>query len=171
MDPVLAHASESGQPGAPIWRIDLQPPADAQWQAGDILEVQPAHAQAQVRTCLAAWGLAPDALVHVDAQLLPLQQAAAERVLPEPPAMPLAHRPDPQTWLDACAWLPTRDYSLASVPADATAMVVVRLTARADGSPGLGSGWLICHAAIGAPVRARLRTNPGSIGSKRCRWS
>nr|WP_283161336.1 sulfite reductase flavoprotein subunit alpha [Xanthomonas nasturtii] len=150
-----------GSEGAPIWRIDLQPPAESRWQAGDILEVQPAHAAAQVRACLAAWELSPDALVHVDAQLLPLQQAAAERVLPEPPALPPAHRPDPQTWLDACAWLPTRDYSLASVPADGTAMAVVRLTARADGSPGLGSGWLICHAAIGTSVRARLRTNPG----------
>ncbi|QEO95385.1 iron-uptake factor [Xanthomonas oryzae pv. oryzicola] len=150
-----------GSDGAPIWRIDLQPPAEAQWQAGDILEVQPAHAEGQVQACLAAWGLSPDALVHVDAQLLPLQQAAAERVLPEPPATPLDHAADPQTWLDACAWLPTRDYSLASVPADGSAMAVVRLTARADGSPGLGSGWLICHAAIGMPVRARLRTNPG----------
>ncbi|MCE4372093.1 PepSY domain-containing protein [Xanthomonas hortorum] len=150
-----------GSEGAPIWRIDLHPPADAHWQAGDILEVQPAHADVQVRTCLAAWGLQPDALVHVHAQLLPLQQAAAERVLPEPPATPPASTPDPQTWLDACAWLPTRDYSLASVPADGTATAVVRLTTCADGSPGLGSGWLICHAPVGLPVHARLRTNPG----------
>ncbi|MBB4129767.1 sulfite reductase flavoprotein subunit alpha [Xanthomonas sp. 3075] len=150
-----------GSEGAPIWRIELQPPPAAQWQAGDILEVQSAHAHAQVRACLAAWGLQADALVHVDAQLLPLQQAAAERVLPEPPTHPPMPHPDPQSWLDACAWLPTRDYSLASVPADGTAMAVVRLTRRADGSPGLGSGWLICHAAVGAPIRARLRTNPG----------
>jgi len=150
-----------GSEAAPIWRIDLQPPADAHWQAGDILQVQPAHAQEQVRACLAAWSLSPDALVHVDAQLLPLRQAAAERALPQPPAMPLAEPPDPQTWLDACAWLPMRDYSLASVLADGTATVVARLTARADGSPGLGSGWLICHAAIGMPVRARVRLNPG----------
>ncbi|MFA0924347.1 PepSY domain-containing protein [Xanthomonas fragariae] len=150
-----------GSEGAPIWRIDLQPPAGAQWQAGDILEVQPAHAYAHVRACLVGWGLPPDALVHVNAQLLPLQQAAAERVLPEPLIRPPTPQPDPQAWLDACAWLPTRDYSLASVPADGTAMAVVRLTTRADGSPGLGSGWLICHAPTGAPVRARLRRNPG----------
>lgn len=150
-----------GSEGAPIWQIDLLPPSGTQWQAGDILEVQPAHAYTHVRACLAAWGLPPDALVHVDAQLLPLQQAVAERVLPEPPTRPPTPHPDPQTWLDACAWLPTRDYSLASVPADGVASAVVRLTTAADGSPGLGSGWLICHAPIGMQIRARLRTNPG----------
>ncbi|MEB1610475.1 sulfite reductase flavoprotein subunit alpha [Xanthomonas campestris pv. campestris] len=150
-----------GSEGAPIWQIDLLPPSGTQWQAGDILEVQPAHAYTHVRACLAAWGLPPDALVHVDAQLLPLQQAVAERVLPEPPTRPPTPHPDPQTWLDACAWLPTRDYSLASVPADGLATAVVRLTKGTDGSPGLGSGWLICHAPVGGQIRARLRTNPG----------
>lgn len=150
-----------GSEGAPIWQIDLLPPSGTQWQAGDILEVQPAHAYTHVRACLAAWGLPPDALVHVDAQLLPLQQAVAERVLPEPPTRPPTPHPDPQTWLDACAWLPTRDYSLASVPADGLATAVVRLTTGTDGSPGLGSGWLICHAPVGGQIRARLRTNPG----------
>ncbi|KTF38432.1 PepSY domain-containing protein [Xanthomonas vesicatoria] len=150
-----------GSEGAPIWRIDLQPSLAAHWQAGDILEVQPAHAEAQVRACLAGWGLSPDALVHVDAQLLLLHQAAAERVLPLTPATPPVPCPDPQAWLDACDWLPTRDYSLASVPSDGVATAVVRLTTRSDGSPGLGSGWLICHAPMGAGVRARLRTNPG----------
>lgn len=150
-----------GSVGAPIWQVDLQPPAEAQWLAGDILEVQPAHADASVRACLQAWGLAADALVHVDAQLLLLHQAAAERVLPKPPAQPPVPGTVAQAWLDGCAWLPTRDYSIASVPADGSAQVVVRLTTRADGSPGLGSGWLVCHAPLGAPVRARLRTNPG----------
>ncbi|PPU19326.1 PepSY domain-containing protein [Xanthomonas arboricola] len=150
-----------GSEGAPIWQIDLLPPPGTQWQAGDILEVQPAHAYTHVRACLAAWGLPPDALVHVDAQLLPLQQAVAERVLPEPPTRPPTPHPDPQTWLDACAWLPTRDYSLASVPPDGVATAVVRLTTGADGSPGLGSGWLICRAPVGGQIRARLRTNPG----------
>ncbi len=150
-----------GSAGAPIWRIDLQPPADAQWQAGDILEVQPAHADAQVRACLAEWGVPAEASVHVEAQLLPLHRAAAERVLPEAPANGPTPRPDPQAWLDGCDWLPTRDYSLASVPADGLATAVVRLTTGADGRPGLGSGWLIHHAPIGAPVHARLRTNPG----------
>nr|WP_221230753.1 sulfite reductase flavoprotein subunit alpha [Xanthomonas sp. CFBP 8152] len=150
-----------GSEGAPIWQIDLLPPSGTQWQAGDILEVQPAHAYTHVRACLAAWGLPPDALVHVDAQLLPLQQAVAERVLPEPPTRPPTPHPDPQSWLDACAWLPTRDYSLASVSADGVATAVVRLTTGTDGSPGLGSGWLICHAPVGGQIRARLRTNPG----------
>ncbi|WP_022972316.1 PepSY domain-containing protein [Xanthomonas maliensis] len=151
-----------GSAGAPIWQVQLRPPAEAHWQAGDILEVQVAQADAEVRACLAGWGLQADALVHVASQLLPLHQAAAERVLPAAPAVVPPHPPPAaQAWLDACAWLPTRDYSLASVPADHSAQVIVRLTCRADGRPGLGSGWLVCHAPVGAPIRARLRTNPG----------
>lgn len=55
----------------------------------------------------------------------------------------------------------TRDYSIASVPADGTLDLVVRLARRDDGSLGLASGWLTSLAAIGAPVRLRVRRNTG----------
>ena len=37
--------------------------------------------------------------------------------------------------------------------------LLVRAMRRADGKPGLGSGWLTLHAAEGAEIAARVRTN------------
>ncbi|PIC01341.1 sulfite reductase subunit alpha [Caulobacter sp. X] len=55
--------------------------------------------------------------------------------------------------------LPHREYSIASLPADGGVELIVRLTARADGQPGLGSGWLCRFAEVGGPIDARVRTN------------
>lgn len=55
--------------------------------------------------------------------------------------------------------LPHREYSIASLPADGGVELIVRLTPRADGQPGLGSGWLCRFAEIGAGVDARVRAN------------
>jgi sulfite reductase (NADPH) flavoprotein alpha-component len=50
-----------------------------------------------------------------------------------------------------------REYSIASLPADGAAHLLVRLELRDDGSHGVASGWLTGQAAIGATVMARLR--------------
>lgn len=55
--------------------------------------------------------------------------------------------------------LPHREYSIASLPADGGVELIVRLTLRADGQPGLGSGWLCRLAEVGDPIDARVRTN------------
>ncbi|PPT97476.1 flavodoxin domain-containing protein [Xanthomonas arboricola] len=57
--------------------------------------------------------------------------------------------------------LPHRDYSLASIPEEGHAELLVREHRHADGSLGLGSGWLCVHASIGAAIALRLRSNPG----------
>ncbi|MEQ7867404.1 flavodoxin domain-containing protein [Xanthomonas sp. WHRI 8393] len=57
--------------------------------------------------------------------------------------------------------LPHRDYSLASIPEEGHAELLVREHRHADGSLGLGSGWLCVHAPIGAAIALRLRSNPG----------
>lgn len=54
-----------------------------------------------------------------------------------------------------------REYSIASVPADGRVHLVVRQTCRADGNPGLASGWLTAQAALGAEVPLRLRKHTG----------
>ncbi|QNH10966.1 iron-uptake factor [Xanthomonas sp. SI] len=145
-----------GSAGAPVWRIDLALPAQAQWQAGDILEVQPCHAEDAVRAWLSTHGLAADTPLRAGGVSLPLQAALADRALAPPGD---AH--DLQAWFDALPQLPLREYSIASVPADGLLQLVVRLTRRDDGSAGLGSGWLCLHAPLGAAVQARVRANPG----------
>ncbi|MCD7099029.1 sulfite reductase flavoprotein subunit alpha [Stenotrophomonas sp. MMGLT7] len=147
-----------GSAGGPVWRIDLRPWAGAEWRAGDILEVQPCRPEAEVRALLAACGLDADAPVRDGDGELPLWRAAALRVLPDAPAP--AELP-PQSWIEAQPLLPHREYSIASVPQDGVLQLVVRLAQRADGRPGLGSGWLGLHAQPGERLLARLRSNPG----------
>lgn len=52
-----------------------------------------------------------------------------------------------------------REYSIASIAADGTVELVVRLTTTPDGGYGLGSSWLCVHAPPGLPIKARVRYN------------
>lgn len=60
--------------------------------------------------------------------------------------------------------LPHREYSIASVMADGAVELLLRRQLRADGTPGIGSGWLCDHAAIGELVQLRLRRNDNFHG-------
>lgn len=54
-----------------------------------------------------------------------------------------------------------RDYSIASIARDGHVQLIVRLTRRPDGSPGLASGWLASGLAPGETLALRLRPQPG----------
>ena len=54
---------------------------------------------------------------------------------------------------------PVREYSLASLPTDKRAELVVRQMRGPDGRLGLGSGWLTERCAVGGEVEMRLRAN------------
>ncbi|MDQ3124207.1 MAG: sulfite reductase subunit alpha [Pseudomonadota bacterium] len=53
----------------------------------------------------------------------------------------------------------SREYSVASLPADGRAEFIVRRMRRPDGTPGLASGWLTRDLAIGDEAGMRIRTN------------
>ena len=53
----------------------------------------------------------------------------------------------------------SREYSVASLPADGRAEFIVRLMRHPDGMPGLASGWLTRDLALGAGAGMRIRTN------------
>ena len=55
--------------------------------------------------------------------------------------------------------LPHREYSIASIPADGAVELLVRQVVRADGTPGLGSGWLTARSAVGDTLALRVRRN------------
>src|SRR3546814_794060 len=57
--------------------------------------------------------------------------------------------------------LPSREYSIASVPGDGSLQLLVRRMFHADGRPGLGSGWLVDGVEPGGMVDLRVRANPG----------
>jgi len=142
-----------GSAGGPVFHLHLQP-ADGplpQWQAGDIAEIGPRHAPATVERWMQAHGFDPGAT---------LANGRALRDL-----LATSRLPDAITSSDADALaahlqpLPHREYSIASLPAEGSLQLLLRRQAHADGTPGLASGWLCDHAAIGARIDLRLREN------------
>ena len=70
----------------------------------------------------------------------------------------IAPRNDPEL-TDSLLGAPVREYSLASLPSDKRAELVVRQMRGPDGRLGLGSGWLTERCAVGGEVEMRLRAN------------
>ncbi len=144
-----------GSPGDAAFHIRLEPVDAATWQAGDILEIGPRNAPAEVAALLERLALSPAAPVTAEDGRT-LAEVLSWRRLPHDGAAPAMTA---QALVDALPPLPHREYSIASLPADGGAELLVRALRRADGKPGLGSGWLTAHAAPGDEIAARVRTN------------
>lgn len=61
--------------------------------------------------------------------------------------------------LEQLPTLPTREYSIASIPSQQVLRLVVRQQYDESGNLGLGSGWLTQHTEINQNVALRIRTN------------
>jgi sulfite reductase (NADPH) flavoprotein alpha-component len=149
-----------GGPGDAAFHLRLEPMDGATWEAGDILEVGPRNDPAEVAALLARLGLDQAAPVAAE-EAATLAEALSWRRLPHDDGFTAAPNRTlgPQALVDALPPLPHREYSIASLPADGGVELLVRAMRRADGKPGLGSGWLTAHAAEGAEIAARVRTN------------
>ena len=144
-----------GSVGGEAWHIELQAPAGTSpaWQAGDIAEIGPRNEAGDVVAFLARHALDGSALIHRDGESMSLSELLSRSRLPV--ALDAA-----SIDVHALQALPHREYSIASVPADGTLHLLVRLMQREDGTPGIGSGWLCRHAAIGDGIDLRIRSNP-----------
>ncbi|RYD15214.1 MAG: sulfite reductase flavoprotein subunit alpha [Lysobacteraceae bacterium] len=144
----------AGSVGGPCFHLELEPIDGARhdWQAGDIAEVGPCHAEATVEAWLGALGLDPR-----DEGKAALRERAAGSVLPSVEGL---RGEDARAIASRLRPLPHREYSIASIPDDGAIQLLVRSMQRPDGSIGLGSGWLTQHAQEGASVRLRVRGNP-----------
>ncbi len=149
----------SGSQGAAVFFISLIPSAQSTWQAGDILEIRPRHAHERVQAWLQHSGFGGCEPVVLDGQTTSLSEALAERQLPDSFAHLVGLHA--QALIDALVPLGTREYSIASVAADGVLQLIVRQAVQADGSLGLGSGWLTEHLPEGGQVLARVRRNSG----------
>ena len=157
--PLLAREHlNPGSPGGAVYRLALQPPADAHWQAGDIVEIGPRHGESEVAALLLASGHLASAPVRWQDGMTTLGAALAASRLP---AADAARALAPQALADTLEPLPHREYSIASLPADGRLELLVRQMFRPDGRLGLGSAWLTRDARLGAPIAVRLRANPG----------
>ncbi|GHB99133.1 sulfite reductase subunit alpha [Thermomonas carbonis] len=148
-----------GSVGGEAWHIELQAPAGTSpaWQAGDIAEIGPRNAAGDVDAFIARHVLDGSHVVHRDGEDMPLAELLARsRLSATADVVP----DDARALVAALQALPHREYSIASLPADGSLHLLVRLMRREDGSPGIGSGWLCRHAAIGDGIDLRIRSNP-----------
>ena len=148
-----------GSPGGAAFHLALTPgdPGELTWEAGDIAEIGPRNAAASVAAWLAHTGFDGNTEVGHDGARETLASLLARVHLP---AVDGVRGQAPQALADALKPLPHREYSIASLPIDGSLQLLVRQMRRPDGHLGNGSGWLTAHAALGAPIDLRIRSNP-----------
>lgn len=157
--PMLAREHlNPGSPGGEVYRLALQPPAGADWRAGDIVEIGPRHGEADVAALLLASGHLASTPVQWQGERTTLGAALAASRLPDAGAVRAL---DAQAVADGLEPLPHREYSIASLPADGRLELLVRRMFRPDGRLGLGSAWLTRDARLGTAIAVRVRANPG----------
>ncbi|MER0043195.1 sulfite reductase flavoprotein subunit alpha [Pseudomonas sp. MGal98] len=148
-----------GSQGQSTWLVGLQSPAGAHWQAGDILEILPRNGAAQVQRWLQEHGLQALQSVVIEPLGHTLGEALAARQLPYSASHLVGLHA--QALLEALVPLPSREYSIASLPEDDVLELIVRQQHLANGELGAGSGWLTAHLPVGEQLLARVRRNSG----------
>ncbi|MFT0868583.1 PepSY domain-containing protein [Pseudomonas sp. CAM1A] len=148
-----------GSQGAPVYLLGLQAQMPATWEAGDLIEILPRNGQSRVDAFLAGLGLDPRSPVQLDGLQESLAQALASRQLPAGREHLVGLHA--QALVDALIPLAAREYSIASIASDGVLELIVRQERHADGSLGLGSGWLTEYLPLDGNVSARLRRNSG----------
>jgi len=145
--------------GSPVYLLGLAAPSTSSWLAGDLVEVLPRNCPWAIEHFLDGMGIDGRAAVALDGLSQPLEQALATRQLPENRAHLVGLHA--QALVDAMVPLAMREYSIASIAADGLLELIVRQEMHADGSLGIGSGWLTEHAPVGGTLSLRVRRNSG----------
>lgn len=146
-----------GSLGEPCFHLALHSlEGGVTWQAGDLVEIGPRHAVADVVRWLEQAALDGQTLVASDDGELRFADLLARSHLPDIAAVAGT---SPRRVADGLQPLPHREYSIASVPEDGAIHLLVRQMRREDGQLGLGSAWLTVHAALGAVIAMRIRSN------------
>ena len=149
-----------GSSGSGVYLLGLKAPhASDSWQAGDLVEVMPRQSPAAIEHFLQGLGLSADTRVQLDGLQETLAQALGGRQLPDNRGHLVGMHA--QALVDALIPLHMREYSIASIPEDGLLQLIVRQERHADGSLGLGSGWLTEHANVGSAISLRVRRNSG----------
>jgi len=154
------HLCNPGSAGGAVFDVTLLPADGAlpAWQAGDLAEVGPCHGDATVQAWLRASGLDGTAPVQRPGQAATTLAALLARSHLPPPQQVAGIAPN--ALAARLQPLPHREYSIASMPSDGALRLLLRRALRADGTPGLASGWLCGDAPLGAEIALRLRPNP-----------
>ncbi|MDV2441538.1 PepSY domain-containing protein [Acinetobacter gerneri] len=138
--------------GAPAFHIQLKTTQELTWQAGDIAEIQTANSINRVRKFLEKY--------HIDAntQLSTTGQTIAQALHEKDLSQELDFN-DLDDLVAKLPLLPTREYSIASIPSQQVLALVIRQTIDENGELGLGSGFMTQHLALHDTVNVNIRTN------------
>lgn len=142
-----------GSLGAPAFNLEFKPEHEAQWQAGDIAEIQPGNSAERIAQFLAAHQIPAGTVVAS------MQQRIEDILWNRDLTQPVFPFISSEELLNQLPVLPTREYSIASIPSQQILRLVVRQQQDASGELGLGSGWLTQYAALNAPIALRIRSN------------
>lgn len=132
-----------GSLGGAVFLVSLKPQEKQAWQAGDIVEVQCGNSQERILRFVQHYQLLADeqtytALWHKDLTKTPVDWDRQINDLP---------------------LLPTREYSIASLPQDGVLQLLIRQKQCGD-ELGLGSGWMTQYAPLHQQMQLYVRRNP-----------
>ncbi|MGR2827184.1 hypothetical protein FY048_16995 [Acinetobacter sp. 1124_18A] len=139
--------------GQPAYNIELNAKHEALWQAGDIAEIQPGNSPERIHDFLQKHHILKNA--KVDSLQVSIEKALWNKDLTgeiEPFA-------NVDHLLEQLPTLPTREYSIGSIPSQQVLRLVVRQQYDEAGNLGLGSGWLTQHTQVNDEIALRIRTN------------
>ncbi|PZT84507.1 MAG: hypothetical protein DI627_15495 [Acinetobacter sp.] len=139
--------------GTPAYNIELTPKHEVHWQAGDIAEIQPGNSAIRIEQFLQKHQVHPE--TWVDSLAISIQQALWDKDL----TVEIEPFGNMEHLLEQLPTLPTREYSIASVPTQLFLRLTVRQQYNQQGQLGLGSGWLTEHTQLNDPIALRIRTN------------
>ena len=139
--------------GAPAFSVAIQPKHDAVWQAGDIAEIQPGNSKERLLHFMQTHKIALNSKVESTGQDIETALLTKDLTVDIEPFANLDHL------LEQLSDLPTREYSIASIPSQQILRLVVRQQADTSGQLGLGSGWLTQYSSINSDIGLRIRNN------------
>ncbi|RLZ11229.1 hypothetical protein EAH57_02310 [Acinetobacter sp. 2JN-4] len=139
--------------GQTAYNIELTATHDMTWHAGDIAEIQPANSLDEIQAFLVKHQIPAQAVIKSRNQNI--EHALWDKNL----RVEIQPFSDLEQLLEQLPTLPTREYSIASIPSQQVLRLVVRQQLDEQGQLGLGSGWLTTFAQLKQDIALRIRTN------------
>ncbi|ENX04569.1 hypothetical protein F900_00142 [Acinetobacter modestus] len=139
--------------GQAAYNIELRSASDMTWHAGDIAEIQPANCLADIQDFLIKYQIPAHSVVESLNQ--EIEQVLWNKNL-RVEIQPFSTLED---LFEQLPTLPTREYSIASIPSQQLLRLVVRQKRDEQDQLGLGSGWLTEFAPLQHSIALRIRTN------------
>lgn len=139
--------------GQAAYNIELTATHDMTWHAGDIAEIQPANSLVEIQAFLDKQQIPAQAIIKSRNQNI--EHALWDKNL----RVEIQPFSDLEQLLEQLPTLPTREYSIASIPSQQVLRLVVRQQLDEQGQHGLGSGWLTTFAQLKQDIALRIRTN------------